>query len=186
MTSATEQRLLFPGLAGFYASWRDITYTLVRVVIGYILLMHGWVKVNTGIAGVAGFMAKIGLEPSRFFGGAAMFLETVGAIRIILGLFTRFFCRCARHRAQHRVCFRAHAKGFRRGARRLRICAAVGSRSARDRHPRRPPVLDRPCHRQGTISFGAARADKRKRSVGRGDAAIRRRSRLPILPRSCR
>jgi putative oxidoreductase len=91
MTSATEQKLLFPGLAGFYASWRDITYTLVRIVIGYILLMHGWVKVNTGIAGVAGFMAKLGLEPSQFFGGAAMFLETVGAICIILGLFTRFF-----------------------------------------------------------------------------------------------
>jgi putative oxidoreductase len=53
--------------------------------------MHGWVKVNTGITGVAGFMAKNGLEPSQFFGGAAMFLETVGAICIILGLFTRFF-----------------------------------------------------------------------------------------------
>jgi putative oxidoreductase len=91
MTSATEQKLLFPGLAGFYASWRDIAYTLVRIVIGYILLMHGWVKVNTGITGVAGFMAKNGLEPSQLFAGAAMFLETVGAVCLIVGLFTRFF-----------------------------------------------------------------------------------------------
>ncbi|HXX52179.1 MAG TPA: DoxX family protein [Xanthobacteraceae bacterium] len=92
MTGATtEQKLLFPGLAGFYASWRDIAYTLVRVSIGYILFMHGWTKLNTGIVGVAGFMAKNGLEPSQLFAGAAMFLETVGAVCIILGLFTRFF-----------------------------------------------------------------------------------------------
>jgi len=91
MTSATEQRLLFPGLAGFYTSWGDIAYTLVRVVIGYNLFMHGWAKVNGGITGVAGVMAKNGLEPSQLFAGAAMFLETVGAICIIFGLFTRFF-----------------------------------------------------------------------------------------------
>jgi putative oxidoreductase len=91
MTSATEQKLLFPGLAGFYASWRDITYTLVRIVIGYILLMHGWVKFNGCLTGVAAGMAKMGLEPSVFFGGAAMFLETVGALCLIVGLFTRFF-----------------------------------------------------------------------------------------------
>lgn len=92
MTSATEQKLLFPGLAGFYASWRDITYTLVRIVIGYILFMHGWVKFNGGgLTGVSAGMAKMGLEPSLFFGGAAMFLETVGALCLIVGLFTRFF-----------------------------------------------------------------------------------------------
>jgi len=66
-------------------------YTLVRVIIGYILFMHGWTKLNTGIAGVAGFMTKNGLEPSQLFAGAAMFLETVGGVCIILGLFTRFF-----------------------------------------------------------------------------------------------
>ena len=87
-----ETKLLFPGLAGFYESWRDIAYTLVRVVIGYILLMHGWVKVGTfGLAGVSGYMAKQGLEPATAFAIATMALETVGAICIIIGLFTRFF-----------------------------------------------------------------------------------------------
>jgi putative oxidoreductase len=90
--TTTETRLLYPGLAGFYASWRDIAYTAVRVIIGYILLMHGWLKVGTyGVAGVSGLMAKSGLEPATAFALAAMFLETVGAICIILGLFTRFF-----------------------------------------------------------------------------------------------
>jgi putative oxidoreductase len=91
MTTA-ETKLLIPGLAGFYASWRDIAYTLMRVVIGYILLMHGWMKVGTfGVAGVSGMMAKNGLKPAAAFAIAAMFLETVGAICIIIGLFTRFF-----------------------------------------------------------------------------------------------
>ena len=90
--TAGETKLLFPGLAGFYASWRDIAYTLVRVFIGFILLMHGWLKVGTfGLAGVSGLMAKQGLEPATAFAVAAMVLETVGAICVIIGLFTRFF-----------------------------------------------------------------------------------------------
>ena len=90
--TAGETKLLFPGLAGFYESWRDIAYTLIRVVVGYILLMHGWLKVGTfGLAGVSGFMAKQGLEPATAFAVAAMILETVGAVCIIFGLFTRFF-----------------------------------------------------------------------------------------------
>ncbi len=90
--TAGETKLVFPGLAGFYASWRDIAYTLIRVVIGYNLLMHGWLKVGTfGLAGVSGFMAKQGLEPATAFAVAAMILETVGAVCIIIGLFTRFF-----------------------------------------------------------------------------------------------
>lgn len=90
--AAAETKLLFPGLAGFYASWRDIAYTLLRIVVGIILLAHGWTKVGTyGVAGVSGLMAKNGLEPATAFAVAAMFLETVGAICIIIGLFTRFF-----------------------------------------------------------------------------------------------
>ena len=90
--SVAENKLLFPGLAGFYASWRDVAGTAVRVIIGAILLTHGWAKIAThGMAGVSGMMAKQGLEPAMGFALAATFLETVGAICIILGLFTRFF-----------------------------------------------------------------------------------------------
>jgi putative oxidoreductase len=90
--TAGETKLIFPGLAGFYASWRDIAYTLVRVIIGYILFMHGWTKVTgAGVAGVSALMARQGLEPATLFALAAMFLETVGAICIVIGMFTRFF-----------------------------------------------------------------------------------------------
>jgi putative oxidoreductase len=100
-----ETKLVFPGLAGFYASWRDIAYTLVRVIIGYIVFMHGWAKVTgAGVAGVSALMARQGLEPATLFALAAMFLETVGAICIIIGLFTRFGVR---RRIGHRLPDRA-------------------------------------------------------------------------------
>jgi putative oxidoreductase len=62
--TAGETKLIFPGLAGFYASWRDIAYTLVRVIIGYILFMHGWAKVTgAGVAGVSALMADRDWSP---------------------------------------------------------------------------------------------------------------------------
>jgi putative oxidoreductase len=92
MATRGETRLIFPGLSDFYASWQDISYTLVRVIMGYILFMHGWVKVTgPGLTGVTGYMAKNNLVPGSAFAGAAIFLETVGAVCLIVGLFTRFF-----------------------------------------------------------------------------------------------
>jgi putative oxidoreductase len=92
MNNKSEGKLIFPGLAGFYESWRDIAYTLVRVTIGYIMFMHGWGKVTgAGVAGVSAYMAKHGLEPGAFFAVAVIFIEVVGGICIILGVFTRFF-----------------------------------------------------------------------------------------------
>jgi putative oxidoreductase len=90
--SRSEARLLIPGLAGFYATFGEIAYALVRVIMGYIFFMHGWGKVTgAGVAGISGYMAKQGLEPGTVFALAAMFLETVGGICLAIGLFTRFF-----------------------------------------------------------------------------------------------
>lgn len=90
--ASSEQRLLFPGLAGFYESVSDLWYPMVRIAIGCILFMHGWVKVTTGgIDGVTGYFAGKGFPAPMAFALAAMFLETVGAACVAVGLFTRFF-----------------------------------------------------------------------------------------------
>ena len=87
-----QPKLMVPALAGFYASARDIGDTAVRVVIGYILFQHGWVKLTVmGASGVSHYMASHGLQPGLVFAWAAIFLETVGALCIVFGLFTRFF-----------------------------------------------------------------------------------------------
>lgn len=89
MSAGNEPKLIFPGLAGFYASVSDLWYPMIRVAIGAILFMHGWGKLTGNVANVAAFMAKSGLTPGLGFAYAAIALETVGAICIIIGLFTR-------------------------------------------------------------------------------------------------
>jgi putative oxidoreductase len=87
-----DAKLLYPGLAGFYASAGPIVYTIVRIVVGIMFVMHVWGKFNVGPAAVAAnVMAKNGLEPALAFAYAAMFLESVGGVCLIIGLFTRFF-----------------------------------------------------------------------------------------------
>ena len=83
-------RLVFPGLAGFYATVEPIAYTIIRVVFGWIMIMHGLPKWNRGMgAQGAAFATNYGLPSS--FGAIAIFLEIVGGAALIVGLATRFF-----------------------------------------------------------------------------------------------
>jgi len=92
MSNRGETKLIYPGLADFYTSWRDIAGTIVRVVVGITFLMRVLGKFKIGAAAVAtNVMAKNGLEPSLAFAYAAIILEMVGGVCLIIGLFTRFF-----------------------------------------------------------------------------------------------
>ncbi len=83
-------KLIYPGLAGFYATWGPIAYTLMRVVVGIMFLMHVRGKFHAGADAVAAnIMGKNGLQPAILFAYAAMFLETVGGVCLIIGLLTR-------------------------------------------------------------------------------------------------
>ena len=85
-----QTKLIFPGLAGFYATWTEISYTLVRIVIGIIFIMHGLPKWNNGIERVGNaFATNYGLP--RWFAALAVFFELVGGACLVVGLFTRFF-----------------------------------------------------------------------------------------------
>jgi putative oxidoreductase len=93
MNGKGEPKLIFPGLAGFYASVSDLWYPLIRFAIGAILFIHGYIKLaNVGVDRLAGiFGTSYGLPMPTFLAYSAMFLETVGAACIAIGLFTRFF-----------------------------------------------------------------------------------------------
>lgn len=87
-----ETKLMYPGLAGFYETWTPIAGTFVRVVLGIMFLMHVSGKFKVGAAAVAAnVMAKNGIEPSLLCAYIVMFLESVGGVCLIIGLFTRFF-----------------------------------------------------------------------------------------------
>ena len=90
MNGRGETKLIFPGLADFYASVGPISRALVRVVIGVMFLMHVSGKFKVGAAAVAAnVMSKNGLEPSLFFAYAAIILEKRSAASASLSVCSR-------------------------------------------------------------------------------------------------
>jgi putative oxidoreductase len=96
---AGEPRPIIPPLAPFYSLTRELAWLVIRLTAGGMLLVHGIMKVMpmaengftaTIAAFAAGSMARRGIEPALPAAYAVFFLETVGAVMIILGLFTRF------------------------------------------------------------------------------------------------
>ncbi|HEV3160602.1 MAG TPA: DoxX family protein [Xanthobacteraceae bacterium] len=85
-------KLLYPGLTGFYESALPIAETFLRIVIGVMFVIHVSGKLTAGPAAVAAnVMSKNGLEPAILWAYVIIFLELVGGICLIIGLFTRFF-----------------------------------------------------------------------------------------------
>jgi putative oxidoreductase len=84
---------MIPALAPFYDQVRDISWLIVRLTAGGFLLIHGIQKLT--LSSISGFaansLARRGIEPSVPLAYVVFFLETVGALCIMFGLFTRFF-----------------------------------------------------------------------------------------------
>ena len=116
MSTSGETKLIFPGLADFYKSVSPIAYALVRVVVGIMFLMHVSGKFKIGAAAVAAnVMSKNGLEPALGFAYAAIILETVGGVCLIIGLFTRFFAAALAIEMAIALVFVHLAKGYAAG-----------------------------------------------------------------------
>jgi putative oxidoreductase len=91
--TAGEPRPIIPALGPFYDNVRDLSWLVVRLTAGGMLLVHGIMKLTTTTvaAFAAGSLARRGIEPSLPLAYVVFFLETIGAVCIMLGLFTRFF-----------------------------------------------------------------------------------------------
>ena len=86
-----EAKLMVPGLSGFYATMLPIAETFVRIVVGAMFLLHVSVKFKIGAGAVAAnIFAKNGFEPAMAWAYVVMFVELVGGVCLIAGLFTRF------------------------------------------------------------------------------------------------
>jgi putative oxidoreductase len=85
-----EPKLFVPKLEPFYAWVRDLSWPLIRIAVGGTLLTHGANKIlNVDVNKFAAGLAARGLEPSLPLAHLIFFLETGGAIMIMLGLLTR-------------------------------------------------------------------------------------------------
>ncbi|MBV8791866.1 MAG: DoxX family protein [Pseudolabrys sp.] len=90
--ASAQPKLLFPGLAGFYAAVGPAAYTFVRAVVGIIMVVHGWGKVTgPGPSGVATMFGRLALPMADLLAYIAIFLEVVGGACLVIGLLTRFF-----------------------------------------------------------------------------------------------
>jgi putative oxidoreductase len=91
MTSGQRQKLLIPALGPFYGWATDISWLVVRLTAGLMLLPHGYPKVfEQGItAFAAAGLAKRGIEPALPLAYVIVFNETIGALMLACGFLTR-------------------------------------------------------------------------------------------------
>src|SRR2546425_9077234 len=61
----------------------------MRLAVGGVFFRHGWVKFHNGIPAVAGFLHGIGFPFATFWAVLLIAIETIGAVCVLLGGFTR-------------------------------------------------------------------------------------------------
>jgi len=90
--SEPQPKLLIPALKPFYDWAEPLTWPLIRVTVGLMLLPHGLAKVIAGIDATAtNILLPRGITPAEPFAVVLMILETIGGLCVALGLFTRFW-----------------------------------------------------------------------------------------------
>ena len=90
-----EPRPLLPFLKPLYDRAIPLSWLVIRVAIGWNLLVHGWGKVSRGPSAFFKTFSDMGYDPAPLWVWGALGIEFVGGIAIILGLFTRFFAAAA-------------------------------------------------------------------------------------------
>jgi putative oxidoreductase len=92
MSDKTAPRLYFPALRPFYDRVEPLSWALIRLTAGLMLLPHGWPKLMMGINATAQMaLVKRGIQPAEPLAIALIAIETLGGLCIALGLFTRFW-----------------------------------------------------------------------------------------------
>lgn len=81
-------QLYFPALGRLYACFDTVAETLLRVVAGGLLAVHGWPKI-TNPFGAAGMVERIGFSPGVVWSPLLSATEFFGGLLIAVGLFTR-------------------------------------------------------------------------------------------------
>jgi putative oxidoreductase len=92
-----EPKLALPFLRTFYDSAIPFSWLVVRVAVGWNLLVHGWGKIALlpPSDAVIKAYADLGLGMPAFWFWASFGIETLAGVALIVGLFTRFFAAAA-------------------------------------------------------------------------------------------
>ena len=86
--SQSNTRYFLPALAPLYASFHEFAETLLRVLVGFLLVLHGAPKF-ANLDGVVGMVESLGFYPGAFWSPLLSATEFFGGILVAIGLFTR-------------------------------------------------------------------------------------------------
>ena len=77
--------------------WAEpISWALIRITAGLMLIPHGWPKLMAGVGPTAAnALMKRGIAPAEPLAVILIAIETIGGLCIALGLFTRFWAAAA-------------------------------------------------------------------------------------------
>ena len=90
MDAHDEPRLLFPKLKPFYDWVAPLTWPLIRLTVGLMILPHGWPKLMAGVTATAQFaLVKRGIAPAEPLAVVLIILETIGGLCVAVAL--RFY-----------------------------------------------------------------------------------------------
>ena len=86
-----RSRLIFPGLARLYETFAPASYSFMRFSTGAVLVPHGIQKIMLGTAAALApnIQTKMGVPLPLLWAYLAVFAESVAAICLAIGLFTR-------------------------------------------------------------------------------------------------
>ena len=89
MQSAAAPRPLISPLRSLYEWTVPLSYAIVRVAAGLMILPHGCPKLLRGPEAVIAGFAQQGFHPAWLVGGLILFNETLGGIFLAAGFLTR-------------------------------------------------------------------------------------------------
>ncbi|MCX8102855.1 MAG: DoxX family protein [Candidatus Bipolaricaulota bacterium] len=79
---------MFERIFGGFGHWGTIP---LRLAVGIIFAAHGWQKFAGGLDRVAGFFSNIGIPLPEVSAFVVAFVELIGGIGLIVGVFTRYW-----------------------------------------------------------------------------------------------
>lgn len=88
ISDTTERRLFIPAFKGLYEGAHESAETILRVVAGLALFIHGFGKIQDPF-GAAGMVEQLGFYPGAFWSFLLSCTEFFGGIMIAIGLLTR-------------------------------------------------------------------------------------------------
>jgi len=72
-----------------FGKLQEYSWPLIRLVLGLILIFHGYAKLFGGIEGLTGFIAGVGFPAAALLAWLVALIEFVGGIAILVGFWTR-------------------------------------------------------------------------------------------------